>query len=580
MVELVAEDEDDDSVPGQVLARQCMAEALDRLGGDVWDSVPRHEVALTRQCLGEAFRKLDPMGHGTVDRHAFVRILRALLATWADDDVDAMLAASGAAPGSPAPEGGGIDQRVDYEAFADWFFALSRPASAGGVGFTSPDEIAVAGLGGAAVGDSPAVVPAGCVAGAEGPLADTALALGDTEAITAEQLSVALNNMAKAWETAPSGTRLPREAARSLFDDRNSCSKMCDEMLQRWHSGRSSHPDRERLATIYPYSEGLNRLISDVLALQGAPDVQAADRRLHLAKLAVVEADSAVALAPAGGAAGAGEAPAPPRPPRRQLSPRRDEESRSATAGRTMSPGGALSRIDHALGGLVQDLDGFIGSGGDISYRAARAAASAAPKRPVSPFRRDAPPEARPQPGGGTTLPTTPRRESSSAKQDAAMVAPPALGSDLEGTDATQVNEPNVFRAREPIAPQETRKPSGDSPPDMTQQRMGTSQRAGVQERGKELGTGPSIVNPITTCGVPPKGSGRAAPVDPSSGKDLLEELFNEPEECWAKRLREVSSEELACVMQLLGCPAAGHLGILLRERTEAPTGGVLPRAA
>lgn len=241
----------------------------------------------------------------------------------------------------------------------------------------------------------------------------------------------------------------------------------------------------------------------------------------------------------------------------------------------------------------MQDLDGFIGSG-DISYRASRAAPSAPPKRPVSPpYRRDAPSEARPEPGKGTTLARTPRRDSSSAKQDAAMVAPPAVGLDLEGADATQVSklqpeatvsdnvdEPNVFRAREPIAPQETGKPFGDSPRDLAQQRMGFSQRAGVQELGMELGNGPSIVNPVTSCGKAPKGSGPAISVDPSSGKALLEELFNQPEDHWAKRLREVSSEELACLMQLLGCPAAGHLGTLLRERTEAPTAGVLPMAA
>uniref|UniRef100_A0A7S1PYM6 Uncharacterized protein n=1 Tax=Alexandrium catenella TaxID=2925 RepID=A0A7S1PYM6_ALECA len=101
-------------------------------------------------------------------------------------------------------------------------------------------------------------------------------------AITAEQFATTLENMTRAWEAVPEAERLPKDEERSFFDG---CKGACLEMVQRWHGGESSHPDRLELASEYANSdEGMKKLIDDLFKIRDDPFVQAADLKLRLIK--------------------------------------------------------------------------------------------------------------------------------------------------------------------------------------------------------------------------------------------------------------------------------------------------------
>mmetsp|Transcript_32617 Transcript_32617/g.73924 ORF Transcript_32617/g.73924 Transcript_32617/m.73924 type:complete len:112 (-) Transcript_32617:142-477(-) len=100
--------------------------------------------------------------------------------------------------------------------------------------------------------------------------------------ITAEQFATTLENMTRAWEGIPEDKRLPKEEEMSFFDD---CKTTCIEMINRWHSGESSHPDRLELSTEYPANDdGVRALQKDIYAIRDDPFVQAADLKLRLIK--------------------------------------------------------------------------------------------------------------------------------------------------------------------------------------------------------------------------------------------------------------------------------------------------------
>mmetsp|Transcript_142890 Transcript_142890/g.398102 ORF Transcript_142890/g.398102 Transcript_142890/m.398102 type:complete len:109 (-) Transcript_142890:153-479(-) len=100
--------------------------------------------------------------------------------------------------------------------------------------------------------------------------------------ITAEQFAQTLENMTRAWEAIPEADRLPKDEEKSFFDD---CKNTCKEMISRWHSGESSHPDRLALAAEYPNTdEGVTQLQKDVFAIKDDAFVSAADLKLRLIK--------------------------------------------------------------------------------------------------------------------------------------------------------------------------------------------------------------------------------------------------------------------------------------------------------
>ncbi|CAE8652580.1 unnamed protein product [Polarella glacialis] len=222
------------------------------MGGSSEDTA--ETVALTKQIVVEAFRNLDQRGSGVVDTQAFAHLMCALF-SWSLQQAETILDASG------SEEAGG--QVVRYDAFASWLFAPGREGlrSAGG-GRQSGDAL-----------------PSG---------------LG-SPVITAEQLLLALENMIRAWDALPYERRLStREdcgpssrshSARSFFDD--GCEVMCQEMVQRWHGGKSSHPDRDSLAAMYGNTgDGWKKLLQDVCTLREVPPVKDADFRYQRAKFA------------------------------------------------------------------------------------------------------------------------------------------------------------------------------------------------------------------------------------------------------------------------------------------------------
>eukprot|EP00419_Tripos_fusus_P025708 CAMPEP_0172724258 /NCGR_PEP_ID=MMETSP1074-20121228/85548_1 /TAXON_ID=2916 /ORGANISM="Ceratium fusus, Strain PA161109" /LENGTH=93 /DNA_ID=CAMNT_0013550677 /DNA_START=53 /DNA_END=334 /DNA_ORIENTATION=+ len=88
--------------------------------------------------------------------------------------------------------------------------------------------------------------------------------------------------MTKAWEALSADKRLPKSEEKSLYDD---LKNICQEMINRWHSGESSHPDRESLAQAYPQNEqGLKALQEDLYKINTDPFVTAADLQLKLVK--------------------------------------------------------------------------------------------------------------------------------------------------------------------------------------------------------------------------------------------------------------------------------------------------------
>eukprot|EP00435_Cladocopium_sp_Y103_P049582 s1214_g15.t1 len=87
-----------------------------------------------------------------------------------------------------------------------------------------------------------------------------------------------------AWEGLPEEHRLPKDEEKSFYDD---SQQTCEEMICRWHSGESSHPDRELLAAEYPATEaGIRQLQLDLFRpdIKDDPFVQAADLKLRLIK--------------------------------------------------------------------------------------------------------------------------------------------------------------------------------------------------------------------------------------------------------------------------------------------------------
>ncbi|CAJ1372556.1 unnamed protein product [Effrenium voratum] len=112
--------------------------------------------------------------------------------------------------------------------------------------------------------------------------------------ITAEQFALTLENMTRAWEALPEEHRLPKDEEKSFYDD---CQQTCEEMIARWHSGESSHPDRVELAAEYPDSEaGRRKLQMDLFnpEVKDDPFVQAADLKLRLIKCPMSPLGSAV----------------------------------------------------------------------------------------------------------------------------------------------------------------------------------------------------------------------------------------------------------------------------------------------
>mmetsp|Transcript_74157 Transcript_74157/g.128630 ORF Transcript_74157/g.128630 Transcript_74157/m.128630 type:complete len:115 (-) Transcript_74157:161-505(-) len=104
----------------------------------------------------------------------------------------------------------------------------------------------------------------------------------DDTAINAEQFVLTLENMTRAWESIDADKRLPKDEDKSFFDD---CKITCAEMINRWHSGESSHPDREALATKYTQDDkGQLLLMKDLFKLRDDPFVAAADLKLRLVK--------------------------------------------------------------------------------------------------------------------------------------------------------------------------------------------------------------------------------------------------------------------------------------------------------
>mmetsp|Transcript_12794 Transcript_12794/g.40143 ORF Transcript_12794/g.40143 Transcript_12794/m.40143 type:complete len:112 (-) Transcript_12794:132-467(-) len=103
--------------------------------------------------------------------------------------------------------------------------------------------------------------------------------------ITAEQFSMTLENMAKAWAEIASEHRLPKDEDKSFFDGSKDMLNTCKEMIQRWHSGQSSHADSQDLAAMYADTdEGAKQLQDDLFKLRDDAFVQAADLNLRLIK--------------------------------------------------------------------------------------------------------------------------------------------------------------------------------------------------------------------------------------------------------------------------------------------------------
>mmetsp|Transcript_70656 Transcript_70656/g.132221 ORF Transcript_70656/g.132221 Transcript_70656/m.132221 type:complete len:108 (-) Transcript_70656:191-514(-) len=101
--------------------------------------------------------------------------------------------------------------------------------------------------------------------------------------ITADQFVATLDNMTAAWGNIKEEQRLSRDDEKSFWDE--SPLATCMEMIQRWHSGESSHPDKHELAAMYTCDEaGSRQLYKDLIALKDDPFVSAAELRLRLIK--------------------------------------------------------------------------------------------------------------------------------------------------------------------------------------------------------------------------------------------------------------------------------------------------------
>lgn len=181
----------------------------------------------TQRSFMQALRRLDPEERGSVRREDLVMVMRELFPNWTDAEVEVIVDASSTESCSG---------RVNIERFAEWIFAGAQSDEAASVGPITPEDFALA-----------------------------------------------LANMTRAWEVVPEDERLPEDDELGFFED--DCLSRCREMIARWHSGKSSHPARERLAARYPSSEaGAEALQRDLLAIRSDPAVEAADRELRMTK--------------------------------------------------------------------------------------------------------------------------------------------------------------------------------------------------------------------------------------------------------------------------------------------------------
>lgn len=236
--------------------------------------VDAETVAFTKDSINDAFRKLDKESTGLVERATFQHMMIALFPAWADGDVEAIIAASNALEGSS----------VRYAVFSQWLFFPEAPSD------PAPCRERVGGSGSAA-----SQPPANSGDGVPEPeqqvehIDTIDLAREETEEdtvpdrITATQFVSALANMVKGWEAVPVKRRCPAEDAKSFFED--DCLTKCGEMIERWHSGRSSHPDKTRLSQLYSVGEmGQQALLRDLEALRWHPAVREYDDKLRLTK--------------------------------------------------------------------------------------------------------------------------------------------------------------------------------------------------------------------------------------------------------------------------------------------------------
>jgi len=167
--------------------------------------------------------------------------------------------------------------------------------------------------------------------------------------ITAAQFAVTLDNMARAWLRAPLEQRPGRGLASAAYAKKEpffdeDVSKRCLEIVQRWHSGSSSHPDCVSLARTYSCGEdGANRLLRHLQRLRGHRLVEEAEQRLWDAMYAVAQSSDMSPKRPHF----AGETSSP--------------FVRSAHDGcRSVAPGNsdvAFNTIDRAFERMIHDLD-------------------------------------------------------------------------------------------------------------------------------------------------------------------------------------------------------------------------------
>jgi hypothetical protein len=100
--------------------------------------------------------------------------------------------------------------------------------------------------------------------------------------INADQFKIALENMTRAWAEVPEEHSLLLSLKCSFFDEPE---PLCKELIARWHSGKSSHPDKYDLKNEYSNdATGQNRLVNDVMALRTDPCISEADGQLSSAK--------------------------------------------------------------------------------------------------------------------------------------------------------------------------------------------------------------------------------------------------------------------------------------------------------
>eukprot|EP00928_Gymnodinium_smaydae_P062118 TRINITY_DN46044_c0_g1_i1.p2 TRINITY_DN46044_c0_g1~~TRINITY_DN46044_c0_g1_i1.p2 ORF type:complete len:143 (-),score=32.34 TRINITY_DN46044_c0_g1_i1:94-522(-) len=110
-------------------------------------------------------------------------------------------------------------------------------------------------------------------------------AMDDPSAITPEQFATTLENMAAAWEKIPENQRLKKSEEKLFWDNIPEAKAAIAQIIDRWHTGQSSHYDATQLAQQYSNDEtGQAKLWKDVLAIRNDPFVQAGELKLRLVK--------------------------------------------------------------------------------------------------------------------------------------------------------------------------------------------------------------------------------------------------------------------------------------------------------